>query len=183
MLDTTSFKQMNRQSYIDNVAVVLQDTELFNLSLRENVTIANVSPTRPDRLSIEQVIHMAHLDDVVANLPQGINTVVGEKGIKLSGGQRQRVGIARALYRQPDILFMDEATSHLDAYSEKQIQQALHESMHKFTAIIIAHRLSTIKEMDRIIVLEQGRVKESGTFKELITKQGSFAKMWKEQKL
>ena len=182
LLNNTSFKKMNRQSYIDNVAVVLQDTELFNLSLRDNITIA--APEHlPHALSITDVVRMAHLEDVVAKLPLGLNTLVGEKGIKLSGGQRQRVGIARALYRQPDILLMDEATSHLDAYSEKQIQQALHESIHQFTAIVIAHRLSTIKEMDRIIVLENGRVKEAGTFDALLAKKGSFAKMWKEQKL
>ena len=126
---------------------------------------------------------MSHLEDVVAQLPRGIHTIVGEKGIKLSGGQRQRVGIARALYRQPDILLLDEATSHLDAHSEKQIQQALSESMNRFTTIVIAHRLSTIKEMDRIVVLDNGRVKELGTFAQLLKKNGAFAKMWREQKL
>ncbi len=181
LLDTTPFKNMNRQSYIDHVAVVLQDTELFNLSLKENITIAQTFTQKS--ANIEKVVTIAHLDDVVTNLPDGLNTIVGEKGIKLSGGQRQRVGIARALYRQPDILLMDEATSHLDAYSEKQIQQALHESMHRFTTIVIAHRLSTIKAMDRIIVLEKGQLKESGTFTELLKKEGAFAKMWREQKL
>jgi ABC-type multidrug transport system fused ATPase/permease subunit len=183
LLDNTSFKNMNRQSYIDHVAVVLQDTELFNLSLKENITLAGVPQQKENKISIDEVIHMAHLDDVVANLPQGLDTIVGEKGIKLSGGQRQRVGIARALFRQPDILLMDEATSHLDAHSEKQIQQALHESLHKFTTIVIAHRLSTIKEMNRIVVLEKGQVKEAGTFTQLLKKEGAFAKMWREQKL
>lgn len=180
-LDNVSFKRMNRQSYIDHVAVVLQDTELFNLSLKENITIATGGSKA--QLGLSEIIRMAHLEDVVEKLPEKLNTIVGEKGIKLSGGQRQRVGIARALYRSPDILLMDEATSHLDAYSEKQIQQALHESIHKFTSIIIAHRLSTIKEMDRIVVIDQGKVKEVGTFNQLIKHQGTFAKMWREQKL
>ena len=180
-LDTTSFKSMNRQSFINNVSVVLQDTELFNLSLKENITIAQTDTQK--LVNIDKIIDMAHLTDVVAKLPNGLETLVGEKGIKLSGGQRQRVGIARALFRQPDILLMDEATSHLDAYSEKQIQQALHESMHRFTTIVIAHRLSTIKEMDRIVVLEKGIIKEIGTFDQLLKKNGAFAKMWKEQKL
>lgn len=126
---------------------------------------------------------MAHLEDVVKNLPHGIDTIVGEKGVKLSGGQRQRVGIARALYRQPDILLLDEATSHLDAYSEKQIQQAISEVKDKFTTIVIAHRLSTIQQMDKIVVLEKGKIKEIGTFNELLDKKGSFARMWKMQKL
>jgi ABC-type multidrug transport system fused ATPase/permease subunit len=170
-LDEISFKQMNRQSYIDHVAVVLQDTELFNLSLRENITIAAVG-NKP-QLALSEVVRMAHLTDVVEQLPEKLQTVVGEKGIKLSGGQRQRVGIARSLYRQPEILLLDEATSHLDAY----------ETMHRFTTIVIAHRLSTIKDMDRIVVIEKGRVKESGSFEQLLKKEGAFAKMWREQKL
>lgn len=181
-LDKVSYKNMNRQSYIDHTAVVLQDTELFNMSLRENITLASVENKDP-KVTINDAIHMAHLDDVVDNLSLGIETLVGEKGVKLSGGQRQRVGIARALYRNPDILLLDEATSHLDAYSERQIQEALSENLHKFTTIIIAHRLSTIKEVDKIVVLEKGQVKEMGTFKELLARKGSFAKMWHEQKI
>ncbi len=126
---------------------------------------------------------MASLNDVMEDLPCGVNTMVGEKGIKLSGGQRQRVGIARALYRQSDILLLDEATSHLDAHSEKEIQKALQGLMHKFTTIVIAHRLSTIKAMDKIVVLEKGRVVEQGGFEELLKKEGVFTRMWQDQKI
>ena len=181
--DGLAFKYIQRQSYIDHVAVVLQDTELFNMTLKQNIEIAAVHglPANPELL--QQVVHMAHLDDVVKQLPLGLETVIGEKGVKLSGGQRQRLGIARALYRQPDILLMDEATSHLDAHSEKEIQKALEETMHNFTTIVIAHRLSTIRAMDKIVVLGHGVVEEQGAFDELLKNEGAFSKMWREQKL
>ena len=162
--------------------MVLQDTELFDMSLKHNIEIAAVRRTKDPEL-LSKVIKMAHLEDVVDKLPHNINTIVGEKGIKLSGGQRQRLGLARALYRQPDILLLDEATSHLDAHSEKEIQKAILESMREFTTIVIAHRLSTIKAMDNIIVLEDGRVAEQGNFYELLPMKGVFAKMWQDQKI
>ena len=152
------------------------------MSLKGNIEIAGVRGITP-RQDLEEVIRMAHLSSVVEQLEQGVDTIVGEKGIKLSGGQRQRVGIARALYRQPDILLLDEATSHLDAHSEKEIQNALKENLHKFTTIVIAHRLSTIKEMDKIVVLEHGKIVEQGSFAELLNNNGVFSRMWKEQKL
>lgn len=181
LLDKTPLKQIDRQSYITHVSVVLQDTELFNMSLRENIEIANLKKTAS--VPINEAIKMAHLTDVVDRLPQKLDTMVGEKGIKLSGGQRQRVGIARAIYRDPDILLLDEATSHLDGHSEKQIQEAIAEVKGKFTTIVIAHRLSTIQQMDKIVVLDKGTVKEIGTFQELLNKKGAFAKMWQMQKL
>ena len=182
-LDDRSLKQIDRKSYIEHVSVVLQDTELFNMSLNENINIAKTHHSESTAASINETIRMAHLEDVVKNLPEGLNTIVGEKGIKLSGGQRQRVGIARALYRKPDILLLDEATSHLDAHSEKQIQQAIAEVKDKYTTIIIAHRLSTIQQMDKIVVLEKGKIIEIGSFKELLKKNGSFSRMWRMQKL
>ena len=182
-LDARSLKQIDRKSYIDHVSVVLQDTELFNMSLAENIKITRTHESGYTDASINETIKMSHLEDVVKNLKDGLDTVVGEKGVKLSGGQRQRVGIARALYRKPDILLVDEATSHLDAYSEKQIQQAIAEVKDKFTTIIIAHRLSTIAQMDKIVVMEKGQIIESGTFEELLNQKGSFSRMWKMQKL
>jgi ABC-type multidrug transport system fused ATPase/permease subunit len=182
-IDNIPLKNIERQSYIDHVAVVLQDTELFDMTLKENIEIAAVKKRNTDKELLEEVIRMARLEEVVAELPYGVNTVVGEKGVKLSGGQRQRVGIARALYRQPDILLLDEATSHLDAHSENEIQKALRGFIHKFTTIVIAHRLSTIKAMDKIVVLEQGKVSEQGNFEQLLEKGGAFSAMWQEQKL
>lgn len=182
-LDDRSLKQIDRKDYIDHVSIVLQDTELFNLSLKENIRISQTHDSDNSLEYINQTIRMAHLADVVKNLPEGLETIVGEKGVKLSGGQRQRVGIARALYRKPDILLLDEATSHLDAHSEKQIQEAISEVKDKFTTIIIAHRLSTIQQMDKIVVMEKGRIIEVGTFHQLLKKNGSFSRMWKMQKL
>lgn len=181
LLDKAPLKKIDRDSYIKNVSIVLQDTELFNMTLRENIEIANLRSSA--NISITDAIQMAHLTDVVASLPNGLDTMVGEKGIKLSGGQRQRLGIARAIYRDPDILLLDEATSHLDGHSERQIQEAIAEVKGKFTTIVIAHRLSTIQQMDRIVVLDKGVVKEIGTFQELLAQKGIFAKMWQMQKL
>lgn len=182
-LDQTPLKNIRRQTYIDHVSAVLQDTELFNMSLRENIMIAGVEGREVSETKFQEILQTAHLLDVIEHLPKGLDTLVGEKGIKLSGGQRQRVGIARALYRQPDILLFDEATSHLDVHSEKQIQQSLHECFQQFTTIVIAHRLSTIKEMDRIVVLQKGTIVEQGSFVALLKHDGVFAEMWREQKL
>lgn len=182
-LDSLPLTTIRRQSFIDHVSVVLQDTELFDMTLGENIEIARPSSHDPDSSLLSQSIHDAHLESVVSELPHGIDTLIGEKGFKLSGGQRQRLGIARALYRQPDILLLDEATSHLDAHSEKEIQRALEENIGKFTTIVIAHRLSTIKAMDKIVVLEHGKIVETGSFKDLLKRGGQFAAMWQEQKI
>jgi ABC-type multidrug transport system fused ATPase/permease subunit len=182
-LDDISLKNIRRQSYIDHVSVVLQDTELFDMSLEDNIKIADHKMGDVKETTLTDAIHRAHLDKVVNELPTGVNTVIGEKGFKLSGGQRQRLGIARALYRQPDLLLLDEATSHLDAHSEKEIQHAIEENIGQFTTIVIAHRLSTIKAMDKIVVLEGGEIMEIGSFNELLKKKGQFATMWKEQKI
>lgn len=182
-LDNISLKEMRRQSYIDHVSVVLQDTELFDMSLRTNIEIARPKAGRSSDKLLQDSIKYSHLDEVVVGLPNGVETIVGEKGFKLSGGQRQRLGIARALYREPDLLLLDEATSHLDAHSEKEIQKAIEENIGKFTTIVIAHRLSTLKAMDKIVVLEKGRVVEMGSFNELLKRGKQFAAMWQEQKI
>lgn len=182
-LDAIPLTSIKRQSYIDHVSVVLQDTELFDMTLRENIEIARPTKATPNPTRLQEAIYDSHLTEVVKGLPDGINTIIGEKGFKLSGGQRQRLGIARALYRQPDILLLDEATSHLDAHSEKEIQKALEENISKFTTIVIAHRLSTIKAMDKIVVLERGKIVETGSFDDLLKRGQQFATMWKEQKI
>ena len=178
--DSTSLRDIRRASYIERVAHVPQETELFNLSLKDNVLLAGgARKGLSDRL--KRALHIAHVDDFLNKLPVGMDSLIGEKGIKLSGGERQRVGIARAVYKHPEILFLDEATSHLDGDSEKKIQAALHSFFKGVTAVVIAHRLSTLKEMDRIVVLNKGRVVEQGSFEQLLKQKGEFWKLWQKQ--
>jgi ATP-binding cassette, subfamily B, heavy metal transporter len=176
-------RAISRTSFFRHSAVVLQDTEVFNFSLRDNITLAN--PDRADDAAlIAHAVETAHVTDFLDRLPDGLNTFIGEKGVKLSGGEKQRVGIARAIFKQPDLLFLDEATSHLDLESEEKIRDSLHRFFREdVTAIVIAHRLSTIKEMDRILVLEDGRIIEEGTFAQLHGKKGRFNELWEKQKL
>ncbi len=155
---------------------------MFNFSLKDNVTIS-LPHDEFHAKAFNESISTAHITDFLYKLPQGVDTLVGEKGIKLSGGEKQRLGIARAIYKQPDLLLLDEATSHLDLESEEKIQDSLHQFFKKVTAIVIAHRLTTIKEMDRIIVLEDGRIIEDGTFAQLQRKKGRFHELWEKQKL
>lgn len=178
--DGVSLKQIQRSDYFTHVSAVLQDTEVFNLSLRENIMIAR---GEEDEAALKKAIEVAHVKDFLNKLPQGIDTVIGEKGVKLSGGERQRLGIARAVYRQPDILLLDEATSHLDLESEEKIRDSLHTFFEEVTAIVIAHRLTTIREMDRIIVMEDGRIIEEGSFEELHALKGRFHELWEMQNL
>lgn len=180
--DGTGLKDISKKDYFAHVAVVLQDTELFNQTLRENITMTNRKEEHNEKL-FEAAIDTAHVKDFTDKLPDGVDTVIGEKGVKLSGGEKQRVGIARAVFKRPQLFLLDEATSHLDIESEEKIQASLHEFFGSVTAIVIAHRLTTIKEMDRIIVVEDGRVLESGSFAELYAMKGRFFDLWEKQKL
>lgn len=180
--DGVPLQEIRRESYIAHVATVPQETEVFHFSLRDNILLADGVETNVEQ-RLQKALHIAHVDEFVTRLPEGEKTLIGEKGVKLSGGERQRLGIARAVYRQPDILLLDEATSHLDATSEQKIQEALHEFFQGVTAIVIAHRLSTLKEMDRILVIKEGRLVEEGTFETLLRKKGEFAILWEKQKL
>jgi ABC-type multidrug transport system fused ATPase/permease subunit len=179
--DDLALRDIKRNSYLNYITVVPQETELFNLSLKDNIVITGKEET-VDEKRLNRAVSISHVKDFLNKLDNGLDTMIGEKGVRLSGGERQRVGIARALYRKPDILLLDEATSHLDSISERTIQDALHEFLKDVTAIIIAHRLSTLKEVDKILVIKQGRVNEQGTFDELLEKQGEFWKLWQKQK-
>lgn len=181
LIDDVPLRSIKKSSYYQKVTVVLQETEVFNLSLRENILLAN--PKKKDESSLKKALNIAHVTSFLHRLSQGVETMIGEKGVKLSGGERQRVGIARAVFKEPEVLFLDEATSHLDVESEEKIQDSLHVFFKNVTALVIAHRLTTIKEMDRILVLEGGKIIESGTFGELYDRKGRFFELWEKQKL
>lgn len=181
MIDDIPLRTISKSSYFVHAAPVLQDTEVFNFSLRNNITLANADQVGNEEL-LERALRISHVADFISKLPEGVETLIGEKGVKLSGGERQRVGIARAVFKNPQILLLDEATSHLDIESEEKIRTSLHEFFQSVTAIVIAHRLTTIRGMDRIIVLEHGHIIEDGTFEELIKKQGRFFELWEKQK-
>lgn len=160
------------------ISYVPQEPLLFHRSLLENIAYGNPKASKQE---IEAVARMAHAHDFIKELPDGYNTLVGERGVKLSGGQRQRIAIARAMLKNAPILVLDEATSALDSESEALIQDALWKLMDGKTAIAIAHRLSTIQKMDRIIVLDNGKIIEEGSHKELIRKGGKYAELWDRQ--
>jgi len=181
LFDDVPLRDIKRTSYFLCSAVVLQDTEVFNFTLRDNVSLANREQKDNEKL-LDQAIQVSHVTDFMHKLPKGLDTYIGEKGVRLSGGEKQRVGIARAIFKQPDILFLDEATSHLDIESEEKIKDSLHHFFQEVTAVVIAHRLSTIKEMDRIIVLEDGKIIEEGSFDDLYSRKGRFYELWEKQK-
>jgi ATP-binding cassette subfamily B protein len=160
------------------ISYVPQEPLLFHRSLSENIAYGKPAASQAE---IEEAARRAHAHDFIADLPHGYDTLVGERGVKLSGGQRQRVAIARAMIKDAPILVLDEATSALDSESEKLIQDALWNLMEGRTAIVIAHRLSTIQRMDRIVVLEQGRILEQGSHAQLLRKRGMYAKLWSHQ--
>ncbi len=182
LFDDLPLKKIKKSSYYQRASVVLQDTEVFNFTLRENITLAQPSKAKNEK-ALAQALEIAHVSSFLSRLPNGLQTLIGEKGVKLSGGERQRVGIARAIFKEPDLLFLDEATSHLDLESEEKIRDSLHVFFQNVTAVVIAHRLSTIKEMDRILVLEKGGLIEEGNFEELYKRKGRFYELWEKQKL
>jgi len=154
------------------VALVAQDTYLFNDSLRGSILLAR---PQADEAALAQAVRQAALDDVVAALPEGLDTPVGERGMRLSGGQRQRVAIARAFLKDAPILILDEATSHLDAVNEQLVRGALQQLMTDRTTVVIAHRLSTVRDADVIVVLDDGEVRETGSHAALLARGGLYA--------
>ncbi len=171
LVDGKSIKEFNLSEYRHHISVVPQNSILFTGSIRDNITYGLERYSEKD---LERAIEMANLKDLINELPDGLNTDVGEHGGKLSGGQKQRITIARALIRNPKILILDEATSALDNISEYHVQKAIASSIRGRTTFIVAHRLSTIRDADRIVVMEQGEMVECGTYEELMAKKGKF---------
>ena len=177
-LNGIELKDYKLENLRSQVALVAQETYLFNNSLRENILVAKPDATESE---FSRAVKLSALSEVIESLPDGMDTIVGERGARLSGGQRQRVAIARAFLKDAPLLILDEATSHLDALSEQTVHKALNLLKTDRTTIIIAHRLSTIRDADRIIVLHEGRTVETGTHKELLKKNGLYRQLVSKQ--
>lgn len=178
LIDGQDIRTVPQHQLRKALGIVPQEPVLFNATLRENLLYAKPEATDAE---LDEVIEMAQLKNFVANTPDGLNTVVGERGLKLSGGEKQRVAIARMLLKRPKIMLFDEATSSLDSASEQSIMAAIKSVAKDRTAIIIAHRLSTVIDADSIAVLEQGQLVEQGTHDELLAKNGRYAQLWQAQ--
>ena len=178
LIDGQNIAEVTQDSLRENIAVVPQEPLLFHRSIRENIAYGKPDATDNE---IMAVARLAKAHEFIKDLAEGYDTLVGERGIKLSGGQKQRVAIARAMLKDAPILVLDEATSALDSESEVAIQQALHKLMEGKTVIAIAHRLSTLREMDRIIVLEGGKIVEDGSHDSLLQHDGVYSRLWKHQ--
>jgi ATP-binding cassette subfamily B protein len=178
LLDGKSLREIELKSLRARIGVVTQETYLFHASIADNLRYGRPSASDAELIAAARA---AQIHDFVASLPQGYETLVGERGLRLSGGERQRIAIARALLKDPRILILDEATSALDAANEALVQAALEPLMKGRTTLVIAHRLSTIRAADAIAVLEKGQLRELGSFEELLGKPGLFAELWRRQ--
>jgi ATP-binding cassette subfamily B protein len=169
---------LKQESLREAIGLVPQEVVLFNASMKENLLYGQPGATDAE---LREAAQRAQLLDFIDRLPKGWETRVGERGVKLSGGERQRVGIARAILKNPAILVLDEATSALDSATEQDVQGALEEAAKGRTTLMVAHRLSTVAGADEIIVLDEGKIVERGTHRELLDRAGLYADLWSRQ--
>lgn len=177
-VDGIDIRDITQADLRRNIAYVPQEPMLFHASIRDNVLVAHPEATDAE---VTEALRKAHALEFVRRLPDGVDSIVGERGVKLSGGQKQRIAIARAVLQRAPIMILDEATSALDSESEEMIKRSFGEILQDKTAMVVAHRLSTLSDMHRIIVIEDGRLVEDGTHRALLAKKGIYAGMWKRQ--
>jgi subfamily B ATP-binding cassette protein MsbA len=177
-VDGIDLSKTSLDSYRSQLGVVLQDDFLFEGTIRENILFPRPNATE---VKLIEAVKAAHVNEFTDRFEKGLDTVIGERGVKLSGGQRQRIALARAILANPRVLILDEATSNLDTESESYIQESLRGLMHGRTTFVIAHRLSTIRQADQILVVEHGSIAERGTHEELIKKQGRYFELYTYQ--
>jgi subfamily B ATP-binding cassette protein MsbA len=178
LIDGTPLTDFDLISWQQHLGVVSQDTFLFNATIAENISHGSPNATRAQ---IVEAAQKAQAANFISDLPNGFDTMIGERGYRLSGGQRQRLSLARAILRDPELLILDEATSALDTQSERLVQQAIDQFERQHTVLVIAHRLSTIVKADLICVLDKGRLIEQGNHQELLEKRGIYASLWRQQ--
>jgi subfamily B ATP-binding cassette protein MsbA len=180
LVDGTDLKELDLQAWRSSIALVNQDIFLFNDTVGSNIAMGKLGATDQE---IAEAARRAYADEFISNLPQGYETVIGDRGVRLSGGQRQRIALARAIVRDPQILILDEATSELDSRSEQLIRQAVEELGASRTVITVAHRLSTIRHAEKIVVLDKGKVVEEGSHDDLLKGDGQYAQFLRVQEL
>jgi len=178
LLDGHDLRQVTLDSLSDQIGMVTQETHLFHDTIRTNLSYAKLDATQAE---LEAAARAANIHDFVVNLPDRYDTIVGERGYRLSGGEKQRVALARVILKNPRILVLDEATSHLDSESELLIQEALKRVMAGRTSIVIAHRLSTILAADMILVFDRGQIVERGTHRDLLSQGGIYTHLYETQ--
>jgi ATP-binding cassette subfamily B protein len=177
-IDGHDVRDLSLETLAGSIGVVTQETYLFHDTIAANLRYARPDATLEE---LQMAVEAANVHELIANLPDGFDTVVGERGYRLSGGEKQRLAIARVILKDPQILILDEATSHLDSRSEALIQEALERLMEGRTSIVIAHRLSTVRSADQILVLDEGRLVEAGTHEDLLEADGLYRLLYETQ--